>query len=77
MANYLAINSSDIFPVRAGILSVWAIYFLLSGFCSSLTPHLGDKKAVEEVELEGKMEIISLGIQGLFRKVFFKSLGID
>ena len=71
MANYLAINSSDIFPVRAGILSVWAIYLLLSGFCSCLTPLGGDKKAVEEVELEGKMEIISLGILGSYAEKYF------
>lgn len=66
MANYLAINSSDIFPVRAGILSVWAIYLPLSDFYSFLTPHLGDKKAVKEVELEGKMETISFGILGSY-----------
>ena len=71
MANYLAINSSDIFPVRAGILSVWAIYLLVSGFCSCLTPLVGDKKAVEEVELGGKMEIISLGILGSYAEKYF------
>ena len=71
MANYLAINSSDIFPVRVGILSVWAIYLLLSDFYSFLTPHLGDKKAVEEVELEGKMETISFGILGSYLEKYF------
>ena len=71
MANYLAINSSDIFPVRAGILSEWAIYLLFSDFYSFLTPHLGVIKAVEEVELEGKMETISFGILGSYLEKYF------
>lgn len=32
---------------------------------------MGDKKAVEEVELEGKMEIIPLGILGSYSKKYF------
>lgn len=72
IANHSAINSSDIFLMRAGTPSVQAICLLPSGFCSSLTAHLGRGEAVEEVEQEGKMEITSLEITGNYCENMFK-----
>lgn len=66
MANCSAINSNDIFLMRAGIPSSWEMWW----FFQSPNSLFGGYKAVEEME-ERRMEIASLGIMGNYFEKYF------
>lgn len=63
MDSHLAINSNNIFFMRAGILSTQTIAFF-RGFLQFSNSPPREKRTVEEVEQKGKMKITSLGIVG-------------
>lgn len=71
-ANHSAINSSHIFLLRVGIVSVWAICLLFSGVCNSLILHLGKKRQWRKWSRREKWKSLHLELRKVIVKNMFK-----